>query len=94
MADDDSKAVQDFLLKAGAKTDCEICSQNQWISVGMAGDDFPSLKTSLPITGLGRYPSMGGSMAAYVFICGNCGNIRLHARAIVDASRGGGAGRV
>jgi predicted nucleic acid-binding Zn ribbon protein len=95
MADDDRiEVVQAFLEKAGARTKCEVCNANQWLSAGTLGNESKPLVTSLHISSSKFYPTLGSGMAAYVFVCTNCGNIRLHARSIIDAHTRGGVGHV
>jgi hypothetical protein len=87
---EEMKRVLDFLKDHSARPDCEVCGHRGWFSVDSEHDP---LKVLLPITAGGFYstPRTGaGGMMAYVFVCTNCGNIRLHARVIVNPSQEGG----
>jgi len=76
--------VNKFLEERHAHAICEICADNKWVSVD---SNFDPLKALVPITPGGMYstPKTGSGIIAYVFICTNCGNIRLHSRAIIEA---------
>jgi hypothetical protein len=88
--------VFQYLKEHGARTECEVCGQNSWSTVsrvsGLAGgDDYLPLKTTFTVSSHPRYTNSGPGMTAYVFLCTNCGNLRFHARAVVNPKKEGGS---
>jgi predicted nucleic-acid-binding Zn-ribbon protein len=78
MTDDPHEHFKKFLQKRGAKLVCEVCGHTEF---GMPNER--GLIVGLPVsTGVGL--NVGTSVPAYVAYCLNCGNMRLHARAVVD----------
>jgi hypothetical protein len=78
--------TQDMLSNAldarGAKPDCPMCDQNQWLSMSLSGE----METLVLHTGL-RASDTGGSagrvdldsgFAVVGLYCSNCGFLRLH----------------
>lgn len=70
-----------FLTKKQVKVICEVCAANSW-AIPMEGQ---GLLASVMI----HQPGGGLSLPmpqipAFVMVCENCGNIRLHAQTIVD----------
>jgi hypothetical protein len=83
-----STKIQEFLRTRGVKPECELCGQNNW---SLPEDDTPitvSLGTEQRNPQNALYPLAKNAILTYPAVCINCGNIRLHAQAIVDKPKG------
>ena len=65
------------LGKSGARSACEVCGVNEWIVVG----DKTAQVVTMSLQDQAS-PSLvigGQSIPAFLVVCKNCGNVRMHA---------------
>lgn len=69
------------LGKKGARSMCEVCSSNEWVVVGDKTAQVVTMSLQdQPAAGL----MLGGqSIPAFLVVCTNCGNVRMHAVGVV-----------
>ena len=71
--------VIDFINRKVTNKFCELCGTNNW-AVPQASD---GLLIASPILQQGGFSIPPPSIPAAITVCTNCGNIRMHALAIV-----------
>ena len=69
-----------FLAKRGVQMNCEVCKGNCWTMAEVNA----GLSLALPVFQETSTPNPSALVPAYALICQKCGNIRLHATAVVD----------
>lgn len=80
----EAEKINAFLPKRGAQGPCPACGQNAWTLAG-----GPGWAVTLPmIDNAGTIPDAPPHVPVYALVCNNCGNLRLHARRVVDAGQG------
>ncbi len=77
----DTAIFSTFLNRKRVQLTCEACGSTSWsMAEANAG-----LSLGLPVHQESIVPLPTAIVPAYALICQNCGNIRLHAAAIVNA---------
>lgn len=69
------------LGKRGARSACEVCGVNEWVVVGDKTAQVVTL--SLQDQPTGGLMIGGQSIPAFLVVCANCGNVRMHAVGVV-----------
>jgi hypothetical protein len=68
----------DFINRKVSNKFCELCGENSW---AIPADT--EMAVALPILQQGSFSIPPPSIPAMITVCTNCGNIRMHAMAIV-----------
>jgi hypothetical protein len=76
----DPNLFSSFLQSKGVHKGCEVCGGRQWSMAGVNA----GLTMCLPVHQEKTDAKVMPMVTAYALVCQHCGNIRLHAMAVVD----------
>ncbi len=80
----DYERAERLLGERGTRGDCVLCGKDEWVRLGALRNLMAFIPGATPYGELLQAGSNVDGIGAYVFACMNCGNLRLHAAAVLD----------